>query len=104
MSDGRFSATLLWVRQGAGPEMDCPHSLFELSVDDGHPRTLDHHQCRRLLKPALLDVGVVHRQALETADVFQAFAVFALLLQRKRRLRPIGYPPFAVTAEERVSS
>jgi hypothetical protein len=23
---------------------------------------------------------------------------------RKRRLRPIGYPPFAFTAEERVSS
>lgn len=83
MSDGRFSATLLWVRQGAGPEMDCPHSLFELSLDDGHPRTLDHHQCRRLLKPALLDAGEVHRQALETADVFQAFAVFALLLQRR---------------------
>ena len=25
-------------------------------------------------------------------------------VKRKRRLRPIGYPPFAFTAEERVSS
>ena len=29
---------------------------------------------------------------------------FETCVERKRRLRPIGYPPFAFTAEERVSS
>lgn len=81
MSDEKFSARLLWVRNGAGPELDCPHSLFELGLDDSHPWTFDQDRCTRLLKAAQLDADEGQRQVLEKGGVFTAFAVFALLLQ-----------------------
>ena len=83
MSDEKFSARLLWVRNGAGPELDCPHSLFELGLNDSHPWTLDQNQCTRILKAAHLDADEAEARVLTTGDVFTAFAIFALLLQRR---------------------
>lgn len=83
MSDRLFRATLRWVRNGAGPELDCPHSLFELGLDEGHPRIADRRQCLRLLRTVQFDPDEDERLALEGGDVFEVFAVFVLLLQRR---------------------
>lgn len=83
MSDEKFNARLLWVRNGAGQELDCQHSLFELGVDSSRPWNLDHARVSHLLKTAQLSEDGAERQLLEHGCVFQAFAVFALLLQRR---------------------
>lgn len=83
MNDKTITATLRWVRNGAGPELDCPHSLFEIRVDDGNSPTVDLDQCQRMLRAAQLPADESERQILAAADVFQAFAIFALLLQRR---------------------
>lgn len=83
MSGTTFSAKLRWVRNGAAPELDCPHSLFALDLRGSYPEALDREQCRRIVRLARFDADEGEVQALETASVFQAFAMFALLLQRR---------------------
>lgn len=83
MSEEKFSAKLLWIRNGAGPDLDCPHSLFALRLRDSQPWSFDDERCTRLLKAAHLDVDEGQRQILKAGSLFPAFAIFALLLQRR---------------------
>lgn len=83
MIDGKFSAKLLWVRNGAGPDLECPHSLFELSIPGDYPRSLDQAQCLRLLRAGQFDADDGHLRTLGSGSVLAAFAVFNVLLQRR---------------------
>jgi cyanophycin synthetase len=83
MSEDRFSARLAWVREGAGPELDCPHSLFEVSIAEGYPRILDRTQCMRLIKAGQFNADESHLRTLESGEVLASFAIFNVLLQRR---------------------
>ena len=83
-SFGRLTQKPLWVRNGPGPELSSPHTLFEVTYDGAPQGWLsDAAACSLILGLLENDFGAEPAGAFEGRDVFSAFGNLVLLLQKR---------------------
>ena len=75
---GLLDVKLLWTRNGPGPELDCPHSLFAVRLPEGSAGwTVAPERAAHLLARLATDP---HETGL-SGDVFRDFALLVRVFQ-----------------------